>query len=811
LTDLVVVPRTGVAPPGIGYKPTSVHAAPELLRRFPARPVAGNWAATRQPRGAVLQRLSSPPFAPASSHAQQVHYHGLRAVLDWLAEFPGDTWQDRLLASTTTTENNVEWKYAAARWWSSRAAQTISDKRSANLISAGLIALICGDVVRPDPAWLMRPRTPKNLTEHIARTRDPDGWVRLRAHCDTDPAGAASKATALCRIAVVMAAKGGTLDQITVGDCLQLLQTIRRLGGGKTTSGYFYQLLYAIGVFDDTAPPTVRAFGTSGQIGVEQLIDRYGIASRPVRDLLVQYLRERQSTVDYVTLQRLAATLGKLFWADLEHHHPGIDSLRLPPTVAADWKQRILARESGVSILATVRAFYLDIAQWAMEEPTRWGPWAAPCPIRAEEMSRKKTHRRRKSRMDQRTRERLPVLPTLVAAVDAERRAKAELLATAQATALGEMFTAAGHTLRRTRLARPDAAAKTWADDPDTGVRRDLTFEEHQAFWAWAAVEMLRHTGLRIEELCELTHHSLVQYTLPGTGELIPLLHIAPSKTDCERLLVISPELADVLSAIVCRIRGSDGAVPLVAAYDYHEKLWNPPMPLLFQRHYGGERRPIGPPAVRRLLNAALAKTGLTDTDGQPLVFWPHDFRRIFITDAVMNGMPPHIAQLVVGHRDINTTMGYKAVYPEEVINGHRAFIARRRQLRPSEEYRTPTDAEWDEFLGHFEHRKVALGTCGRAYSTPCIHEHSCLRCPLLRPDPHQRTRLVEVRDNLIARIDEARREGWLGEVDGLEVSLAAARQKLAQLDERSRSTVALGIPAFRDVAARTVTATDPT
>jgi hypothetical protein len=25
-----------------------------------------------------------------------------------------------------------------------------------------------------------------------------------------------------------------------------------------------------------------------------------------------------------------------------------------------------------------------------------------------------------------------------------------------------------------------------------------------------------------------------------------------------------------------------------------------------------------------------------------------------------MHGMPPHIAQLVAGHRDINTTMGYR-------------------------------------------------------------------------------------------------------------------------------------------------------
>ena len=46
-------------------------------------------------------------------------------------------------------------------------------------------------------------------------------------------------------------------------------------------------------------------------------------------------------------------------------------------------------------------------------------------------------------------------------------------------------------------------------------------------------------TGIRIEELTELTHHSLVQYRLPATGELIPLLHIVPSKTDTERLLPI--------------------------------------------------------------------------------------------------------------------------------------------------------------------------------------------------------------------------------------------------------------------------------
>jgi len=532
-----------------------------------------------------------------------------------------------------------------------------------------------------------------------------------------------------------------------------------------------------------------------------------------VRDLLVDYLRERQPGVDYATLHKLSYTLGRLFWRDLEIHHPGIGSLRLPAEIATAWKQRIntkirrvkdsdghpseesVPRINATEHLITVRAFYLDIAQWAAEEPARWGPWVVPCPIRDLEASRSKRFAR-KSRMDQRTRERIPVMPVLIGTVTTAHKAATERLHAAQATTAGELFTAAGQNLRRSRTSHATASI-TWAEDPQTGKRRDLSLEEHQAFWTWAAVEVLRHTGVRIEELTELSHHSLIQYTLPATGELIPLLQIAPSKTDTERLLVISPELADVLSTIICRIRNENGAVPLVIAYDYHERVWNPPIPLLFQRRYGGENRPISGPAVRELITEALAGTGLTDASGRPLRFVPHDFRRILITDAIMHGMPPHIAQLVAGHRDINVTMGYKAVYPEEVINGHRAFIARRRALRPSQEYRTPTEQEWADFLGHFERRKVSTGTCGRSYATACIHEHACIRCPLLRPDPAQRDRLIDICDNLVARIEEAEHEGWLGEVDGLKVSLTAARNKLAQLAEIAsrHAAVKVGTP----------------
>jgi hypothetical protein len=72
------------------------------------------------------------------------------------------------------------------------------------------------------------------------------------------------------------------------------------------------------------------------------------------------------------------------------------------------------------------------------------------------------------------------------------------------------------------------------------------------------------------------------------------------------------------------------------------------------------------------------------------LRFTPHDFRRLFITDAIMSGLPPHIAQVIAGHRDINVTIGYKAVYPDEAIQSHLAFLSRRRAMRPPRNTASP-------------------------------------------------------------------------------------------------------------------------
>ena len=72
----------------------------------------------------------------------------------------------------------------------------------------------------------------------------------------------------------------------------------------------------------------------------------------------------------------------------------------------------------------------------------------------------------------------------------------------------------------------------------------------------------------------------------------------------------------------------------------------------------------------------------------------------------------------------------------------------------------------------------------------------------MLRVSPQQRPRLAEIIHNLRERITEARMNGWLGEVQSLEVSLEAAKRKLASLDrsiERNRRTgpADLGMPAI--------------
>ncbi|WP_246112081.1 hypothetical protein [Streptomyces hawaiiensis] len=57
-----------------------------------------------------------------------------------------------------------------------------------------------------------------------------------------------------------------------------------------------------------------------------------------------------------------------------------------------------------------------------------------------------------------------------------------------------------------------------------------------------------------------------------------------------------------------------------------------------------------------------------------------------------------HIGATLLGHLNIQTTRGYVAMCDDDVFRHYLAHLNARRRLRPDDEYRDATSAEWDEF-----------------------------------------------------------------------------------------------------------------
>ena len=698
-------------------------------------------------------------------------------TLQWLSGWPGENWQQRWVASVA---NNV-----------AASAETIS-RPARRRLGTGIAALVALEAIRPGYAWLSCPQA-RQVAELFRQVHAPQEFASLRrqaGHLDASPVALREALDTVTRVAIVA---DRSPAHIVPDDLIGYVEEMRAASRTPRHVELAWTLLRETGWLAG-APPTMRQYRQHGQRSVAELVDRYPIACRPVRDLIVGYLSERAPALDYSTLRWLAYRLAVLFWGDLERHNPGIDALRLAPEVAQSWKRRLAYKPDGTSraqyldILVSVRSFYLDVAQWALADPATWAPWAAPCPVSEADLAGyPKAMRRRTARMQQRTRTLAPVLPSLVEAASRRLNHAERLLAAASAAEPGSVFDLGDTGYRRVVPRRPNehrfvrvevlgGGGKSAANGP----RLTPACCEEEAFWAWAVVEVLRQSGVRIEEMLELTHLSLRRYAQPS-GELVPLLQVSPSKTDTERVLPIAPELVAVLARIIRRVKAGSEIVPLVSRYDPLEQIASAPLPYLFQRRFGHRPTVLTAGYVRALLDRLVGYAGLRDVDGTPLRFVPHDFRRIFATEAVNSGLPVHIAAKLLGHLDLNTTRGYVAVYPEQVIRHYRDFIDRRRQCRPAEEYREPTAAEWKEFEAHFGQRAVALGTCARPYGSPCAHEHACVRCPMLRVDPAQLPRLETIEVNVRGRLAEALEMNWRGEVAGLEESLRHVINKKEQ------------------------------
>ncbi|MDW5328377.1 site-specific integrase [Plantactinospora sp. KLBMP9567] len=286
----------------------------------------------------------------------------------------------------------------------------------------------------------------------------------------------------------------------------------------------------------------------------------------------------------------------------------------------------------------------------------------APCPVSPAEFRGGGQRRRRiEERSADRTRVRQPLLPALVAHVEDRHQHAKQLLDQASAVAEGDTFTVVGRVYRR-YLSPMDCKRTRHETRPvravgvATGEVIHISTLEDNAFWEWAIVETLRHSGVRIEELAELSHLSIRQYERPN-GEIIVLLVIAPSKTDRERVIPMSTELFHIIAQIVRRHTQGGQPIAMVSRFDAHDKVWSIPLPFLFQRQRGTSRHVITPSTMALMLRRRCAALAEQHPGFRGLAFTPHDFRRIVsATELINSGLPIHIGAALLGHLNIQTT-----------------------------------------------------------------------------------------------------------------------------------------------------------
>ena len=458
----------------------------------------------RLPAGGILALLPQLPDWPAATVHRTRRLRGAGTILDWLNAHPGEGWQDRWTVSGA--DRDTGWIEMLAPG-DTRQAIT---KRQEHI--AGLGCLLMCRVVLPSYDFLAAYRA-TGLLDRVREIMRPEIFARLENAAAERGLSGRDRGDALSVISKIVLHTGTDIDALTPGDVLEMFawsvhaQPRRRQVPGLHAA---WDILGDIGV--TPAGTTLRSAQRRGQRTTAELVDDHGISCRPIRDVLVRYLDERRPALDYKTLAGLAGELAGTFWADIERHHPGIDTLHLPGELAQAWKERarvitdadgtIRERKNIHALLMRVRAFYLDIQQWALEDPS-WVPWAVPSPVRrADTQGYEKARRKTVAAMHQRVRERLPHLPALA---DAAGRCLAEttaLLTAAAGCEPGEVFDHAGSRYRRKALKSAGLSARyqgnsfVTAENMVTGETVNLTRREDEAFWAWAIVETLRLSGI---------------------------------------------------------------------------------------------------------------------------------------------------------------------------------------------------------------------------------------------------------------------------------------------------------------------------
>ncbi|CAM5738032.1 hypothetical protein MAUB1S_00960 [Mycolicibacterium aubagnense] len=292
-----------------------------------------------------MQRYTVDELCEAVAHHHRTYTHkrrqpivrGTRALLTRLERYPGETWEERWLASGND---------AAPLTWMDHYDLPNYNRWSPTLLAMN--ALLQIRVLRPSYSWLLDSRGKINTAQFI-NAAGGEALDELRLLPAYQAALLRQQHDTEAGLARIMIRTGKSIRQIT-GDDLLFYADVVKTSGRQRREHLMWELLVQLGPLAAEAP-TLRAAwsakGNSRQHSTATLVDRYGIPASGVRNLLVDYLEEIRHGMDYGSLEGFAYRLARLFWWQVLQINPDQADLRLSSEVATAWREQLATTTDG--------------------------------------------------------------------------------------------------------------------------------------------------------------------------------------------------------------------------------------------------------------------------------------------------------------------------------------------------------------------------------------------------------------------------------------------------------------------------------
>lgn len=585
---------------------------------------------------------------------------GVKNLLDWLLTYDAPTWQDRWLLAEPDI---MDWENAPH----------VRGRRHLASMRMALLALMGLRLIRPTYTWLNAQHISR-LHVSLAAGTDVADFARVNtALKDLLFPGWKVMSTRFC-LALILVHTGKTLSQLDHDDLIEY-EAARKNGKHiQNTADGLHDVVLHLGIIKNSPSyfswPLVKS-----DDGLEKVVDRYGPIAEPFRSVFLHFLRERRSQVSISTVKSQAGQLLRHFWHSLENHNSTRDMFKIPYEITQQWKRKARQhadseqRKNAKKLFTVVRNFYKFLARMGIEDSENWKIYVAACPVSLQDITaERKLETQSSTALKNRIVRLMPHIKTLREVLKKNYINWQEVLAQCQVISRGEPFEVDGrrfclpiesttqiyrkghghHRFSLRDLSKPDAP------------RISAEVAEERAFWLWTSTELMLGTGMRPAELFRLKRTDIDEQ-LDEHGERVPCLHITAGKTDFPRVVSISPEVLDVLAAIIDRVQGTNPTHPLVDRFNSTNEEFEMRQPMMMQKRYGTHLSGFSAGELGVWLNEFFTDVHSSNLLDKRIRFELKDCRRIFATKLHLNKVSILTICKILGHRSVEATMRYIA------------------------------------------------------------------------------------------------------------------------------------------------------